>query len=103
MLAMFILYRPAAFFTLCSIPAWLFSLFLGLRAIILSISRSVPIKQFLPSLILLIVTSSMAFLLVLLALIGNLMRAQRCLTEEVLFYERKRASSLSEDPQNEQK
>lgn len=100
MLAMFILYRPAAFFTLCSIPAWLFSLFLGLRAIILSIYLSVPIKQFLPSLILLTLTTFAAFLLVLLAFLGNLMRAQRCLTEEVLFYERKHNSILS---QNEKK
>lgn len=97
MLAMFILYRPAAFFTLCSIPAWLFSLFLGLRAIILSVYLSVPIKQFTPSLILLTITSSVAILLVLLALIGNLMRAQRCLTEEVLFYERKQSSNRSFD------
>jgi glycosyltransferase involved in cell wall biosynthesis len=103
MLAMFILYRPAAFFTLCSIPAWLVTFFLGLRAIILAKYLSVPIKQFLPSLILLIITSSIAFLLLLLALIGNLMRAQRCLTEEVLFYERKQASFLSAASRKEQK
>lgn len=101
MIAMFILYRPATFFTLCSIPAWLFSLFLGFRAIILSIYLSVPIKQFTPSLILLTITAFIAIILILLALIGNLMRAQRCLTEEVLYYERKQNNMFSFDSKME--
>jgi glycosyltransferase involved in cell wall biosynthesis len=92
MIAMFILYRPASFFMLCSLPLWLITLLLWIRIFFLKFHLSVPFKQFLPSMILSVIIALIALLLMILALIGNLLKAQRRLTEEVLYYERKNST-----------
>lgn len=89
MVAMFVLYRPGVFFFLSSLIFWLFSLILGVRAIYLSNVNQVEIKTYMPSLILLLLFAMMATLLVVISIIGNLMRAQRRLTEEMLYLQRK--------------
>lgn len=90
MIAMFVLYRPGTFFSLCSLPFWLLAVFLGSRALYLAwCIKGGLIKTHLPSLLLLVVFSVMAIMLDALAIIGELMRAQRRLTEEVLYLERK--------------
>ncbi len=92
MIAMFILYRPSSFFMLCSVPLWLITILLWIRILFLKFHLSVPFKQFLPSMIFSVIISLIALLLMILALIGNLLKAQRRLTEEVLYYERKNSS-----------
>ena len=96
MVAMFILYRPTSFFMLCSLPLWLITLLIWIRIVFLKFYLSVAFKQFLPSMILSVVISLVALLLMLLGLIGNLLKAQRRLTEEVLYYERKNSPSEAE-------
>ena len=90
MLSMFILYRPGTFFSLCSLPFWFFALLLGSRALYLAWSMEGGlIKNHLPSLLILVISSVIAIMLDALAIIGEPMRAQRRLTEEVLYLERK--------------
>lgn len=89
MLAMFVLYRSGKFFLLCSMPFWLLSLGLGLRAIIQSHMQDISIKTFTPSLILLMIFALIALLFSAMAIVGNLMRAQRRLTEETIYLQRK--------------
>lgn len=92
MLAMFILYRPAAFFSICSIPFWLFSIGIGSRALFLAwTTEGGLIRHHLPSLLLVVIAALIAIMFDALAIIGDLMRAQRRLTEEVLYLERKKS------------
>ena len=93
MLAMFVLYRPGWFFLMSSLPFWLFSLIVGSRAIYLRWIGEGTIGSHLPSLLLLVVSSVIAIMLDALAIIGELMKAQRHLTEEVLYLERIRKNS----------
>lgn len=91
MLAMFILYRPAAFFSICSIPFWLLSFGIGVRALYLAWSTEGGlIRDHMPSLLLVVIAALIAIMFDGLAIVGDLMRAQRRLTEEVLYLERKR-------------
>lgn len=91
MLAMFILYRPAAFFSICSIPFWLLSIGIGGRALFLAwTTEGGLIRDHLSSLLLLVIAASIAIMFDALAIIGDLMRAQRRLTEEILYLERKK-------------
>ena len=90
MLAMFILYRPVTFFLICSIPFWLISCGIGIRALTLAWSTSGGlVRDHLPSLLLLVISATIAIMFDALALIGDLLRAQRRLTEEVLYQIRK--------------
>ncbi len=92
MLAMFIIYRPAAFFTLLSLPFWTLAMALGARAIYLArFVEHVAIRTHVPSLLLLVVSAFIAIMLDALAIIGSLHKAQRRITEEILYLERKRA------------
>ena len=85
MLAMFILYRPGRFFFLSSIPFWLFSTLIGVRAVYRAAFYSVSLKQFLPSYFVLLFSAMIAVLLCSLALIGELLKAQRKISEEQLY------------------
>ncbi len=91
MLSMFVLYRPGAFFTLLSAPFWAFSLFLGCRYLwLVYVARLVGTRFFLPTLVLLLLCATIAFLLDVLAVIGTLLAANRRLAEEEVFLLRKK-------------
>lgn len=90
MLNMFILYRPAAFFSLLSLPFWLFSLGIGMRAVYKVSFLNHAYREFLPSYFILVCSTMSAIMLCALALIGELMRAQRRLIEEGLYLQRRR-------------
>ena len=90
MLAMFILYRPSTFFTMLSLPFWLFSVAIGVRAVYLAwVVEKGYIRDHLPSLLLLVVFAVIAVMLDVLAIVGGLMKAQRRITEELLFQQRR--------------
>ncbi len=90
MLAMFVLYRPGSFFLMTSLPFWLFALAIGARAVYLRCTGSSLFGEHLPSLLLLVVSAVIGIMLNALSVIGELLKAQRHLTEEVLYLERKR-------------
>lgn len=88
--SMFVLYRPGRFFT------WFAGLFLAV-AFALGIRFLYtwphdPGENYLPSLIILAVCALTGFLLLLLGIVGELIRAQRRLTEENLYLLRKQES-----------
>ena len=89
MLAMFILYRPGRFFMMVSLLFWLLSFGIGIRAVYLRWIGSSLFRDHLPSLLLLVVSAVIAIMLDALAIIGELLKAQRHLTEEVLYLARK--------------
>lgn len=93
MLAMFILYRPGSFFSVCAFPFILTSLLLGIRFIYL-IYGSVDNgdRTYIPSLILLAVCAIIATLLLALGIIGEILKAQRKVNEECLYLQRKKSS-----------
>lgn len=88
MLSMFILYRPGRFFLLSSLPFWLFSLIIGFRALYMSFSSGIPLKQFMPSYFLLMISATVAVIMCALSLIGELLKAQRKISEEQLYLQR---------------
>lgn len=92
MLAMFVLYRPGRFFLMISLPFWLSALMIGCRVLYLRGIGDSLISDHLPSLILLVICSVIAIMLDALGVIGELMKAQRHLTEELLFLERRHCS-----------
>lgn len=89
MLAMFILYRPGRFFFMSSLIFWILAFLIGARAVWLRLAGEGMLRDYLPSLLLLVVCSVIAIMLDALAIIGELLKAQRRLTEEMLFLERK--------------
>lgn len=89
MLRMFMLYRPGAFFSLLSVPFWLAALLIGLRAMVLVVVRHRFYKEFTPSFFLLVTCALVAIMCDVVALIGELLRAQRRLTEETLYLQRR--------------
>ena len=95
MLAMFVLYRPGRFFMMTSLPFWMISLLIGVRALCLRWFGDGLIRNHLPSLLLLVVFAVIAIMLDALAIIGELLKAQRRLTEEVLYKVREREQSES--------
>lgn len=88
MLEMFILYRPTSFFLWLSTVPWLLSLACGLRVLLGATIANVPYKTFSPSMLAGILLAFTALSLDSLAIIGYLLKAQRRLTEEVLYHER---------------
>jgi len=89
MVAMFVLYRPGKFFFLLSLPFWLLSLLIGLRALYLGCAHNIAYKQFTPSFFLLLFFATVATLLCTVALIGELLRAQRRISEQTLYLQKK--------------
>lgn len=85
MLAMFILYRPGRFFFTLSLPFWAFSLLIGLRAVYLVMFHSLRYREFIPSYFILLFSATLAIVLCLLALVGELLKAQRRISEEQLY------------------
>ena len=96
MLHMFVLYRPGAFFTLLSVPLWFFAAFLGFRYLwLVYCVRRAGARFFLPTLILLLLVATGAFLLAVLAILGTLLAANRRLAEEQLYLIRKAGDDTS--------
>lgn len=93
MLAMFVLYRPGRFFFNASLFFWLISFVIGSRAVYLRCIGGSLFRNHLPSLLLLVVSAVIAIMLDALAVIGELLKAQRHLTEEVLYLERCRTDN----------
>lgn len=89
MLAMFVLYRPGSFFMMTSLVFWFLAFIIGARAIYLRCVGAGLIREHLPSLLVLVVCAMIAIILDTLAIIGELMKAQRRLTEEVLYLTRR--------------
>ncbi len=89
-LAMFVLYRPGRFFASLAAGFLALAFGLGLRFLYnVYLAPSVPGRTYLPSLILLAVCALTGFLLLLLGIMAELVRAQRRLTEENLYLLRK--------------
>lgn len=88
MLAMFLLYRPGAFFATLSIPFFLLSAALGIRFIVLIYFVNEVGRTHIPSLILLAISAFAGFALLLLAIVGNLFKSQRRLAEEQIYLTR---------------
>jgi glycosyltransferase involved in cell wall biosynthesis len=91
MLAMFVLYRPGRFFICCAAPFLAGALFLGLRFVYLiyGVHTFEAGRTHIPSLILLAVFAIIGTLLIALGIIGEILKAQRRVTEEVLYLQRK--------------
>ncbi len=86
--SMFLLYRPTFFFNSLSLPFWFMSFALGTRALYLAWGVGGLIRDHLPSLLLVVIFSFIAILFNALAIIAELLRAQRRLTEELLCINR---------------
>lgn len=84
-LSMFLLYRPGRFFSVLAIPFLLLSTFLGIRFIWLVYFVQETGRTHLPSLILLAVSAFIGFLLLIMAVIGILLQANRRLSEEQIY------------------
>ena len=95
MLSMFVLYRPGRFFSTVSLFFWLTAFLIGLRAVYLRCMGGSLFKEHLPSLLLLVVCAVIAIMLNALSIIGELLKAQRHLTEEVLFLQRSQTNAAS--------
>lgn len=93
MISMFVLYRPGRFFLSVALPLLLTAFVLGARFLYLvyfAVSHE-PGRTYLPSLILLTICGVFGALLLFLGVLAELIKAQRRLTEEILYLERIRA------------
>lgn len=90
-ISMFILYRPGRFFSYLALPFILISLLLGLRFIYLIyfLQSFDSGRTHIPSLILLSVCVIVGTLLIALGIIGEIQKAQRRITEECLYFQKK--------------
>ena len=93
MLSMFLLYRPGAFFTCLSIPFFIAAGFLGCRFLWLVYWVREPGRTHLPSLVLLAILAFAGFSLLIMAIVGMLLHAQRRLAEEEIYLLRKNAQN----------
>jgi len=84
-LSMFLLYRPGRFFSVLASPFLLLSAFLGIRFIWLIYIINTPGRTYLPSLILLAISTFIGFLFITMAILGMLLQANRRLAEEQIF------------------
>ena len=107
MVTMFVHYRPSLFFGLLSAVNLAGAAFIGLRFLYLVylVPASTDHRTYLPSLILLAVLAVFGAGLATLAVIAELLRANRRLSEEILYQLRRqaaeRSSSVPASPQNE--
>ena len=91
MVSMFILYRPSRLFVSAAVACFASSFVLGLRFIWLVYldSEADPTRTHLPSVILLAIFALTGCLLIVVAILAELSRSQRKLTEETLYQTRK--------------
>jgi len=92
MLIMFGLYRPGRFFSCLAIPFLGVAMVLGFRFLYLIywINLHDPGRTYLPSLILMAVSMIIGAMLLGLGVVSEMLKAQRCVTEETLYLQRKR-------------
>jgi glycosyltransferase involved in cell wall biosynthesis len=90
MISMFILYRPTKLFMTAAALLFTGAAILGARFIYLVYfnSHTDPTRTYLPSIILLAILALAGFLMVVVAVLAELNRTQRRLTEEVLYQSR---------------
>ena len=90
MVSMFILYRPTKLFMTAAALLFSGAAILGVRFIYLVYfnSHTDPTRTYLPSIILLAILALAGFLMVVVAVLAELNRTQRRLTEEVLYQSR---------------
>jgi glycosyltransferase involved in cell wall biosynthesis len=90
MASMFILYRPSRLFISLAVLTGLPALFLGGRFIYLVylFENADPKRTYLPSLLIMSVLALTSFLLLVVAILSELSRSQRRLTEEALYQAR---------------
>lgn len=91
MLAMFVLYRPARFFGILATTFLAAAFLIGVRFLLLVyvLESQNSHRTHLPSLVLLAILALTGILLVALGVLAELIRAQRQLTEEMLYLQRK--------------
>ncbi|HMP73587.1 MAG TPA: glycosyltransferase family 2 protein [Kiritimatiellia bacterium] len=85
MATMFMIYRPGAFFASLASVFLAGAFLLGFRFLVLVYIYPEPGRTYLPSLILLAVFASAGFLSLILGVIGELIKYQRRLSEEILY------------------
>ena len=90
MVSMFILYRPSRLFITIAVALFTSSFILGIRFIYLVylLPAPEPGRTYLPSVILLAILAFAGFLMVAVAILAELSRTQRRLTEETLYQAR---------------
>lgn len=90
MVSMFILYRPSRLFVSLSMLSASPAVFLACRFVYLVYlsNHPDPTRTYLPSLLLMVALALISFLLVIVAILAELSRAQRRLTEETLYQAR---------------
>lgn len=90
-LSMFVLYRPGVFFAVLASPFIATVLALGIRFIyLIYFSAGLhPGRTYIPSLIFLSICSMMSLILISLSILGEILKSQRRINEEVLFLVRK--------------
>jgi glycosyltransferase involved in cell wall biosynthesis len=95
MVSMFILYRPTKLFMTAAALLFSGAAILGVRFIYLVYfnGHSDPTRTYLPSIILLAILALAGFLMVVVAILAELNRTQRRLTEEVLYQTRRSAGN----------
>jgi glycosyltransferase involved in cell wall biosynthesis len=95
MLAMFVLYRPGRFFGVLAGACFAGALAIGLRFLfnIYVLDHPDPHRTYLPSLVLLAILALTGVMLAALGVLAELIRAQRMLTEEMLFLRRRATAS----------
>jgi glycosyltransferase involved in cell wall biosynthesis len=95
MLAMFVLYRPGRFFTFFSFPFLLASLYLGVRFLYLIYFHDIPEtgRTHMHSLILLTICAITGTLLIALGIVGEILKAQRKVSEECLYLQRRQIAN----------
>lgn len=91
MVVMFGLYRPGRFFGFLAAPFLVGALFLGIRFLYLIywFDEHLPNRTYVPSLILLAVCTIVGALLLALGVISEMLKAQRRITEETLYQQRR--------------
>lgn len=90
MLSMFVLYRPSRLFVSLAFIAGAIAFILGARFVYLVyyIPEPDPTRTYLPSLMLMAVFALSSFMLLVVAILAELSRSQRRLTEEALYQSR---------------
>lgn len=90
MISMFLLYRPGAFFLTMAMPFLALALFIGIRFLYLIYWTPNPVvgRTYIASLMLLVVCAVLGFVTIALAILGELIKSNRRLTEENLYLKR---------------
>jgi glycosyltransferase involved in cell wall biosynthesis len=98
---MFVLYRPLAFFTSLACIPFSLAVLLGLRFLYLVFWLTEPTtgRTYIPSLILLSVLAVCSVTLFALGIIGEILRSQRRVSEEILFMQRRMGAESGSIPQ----